>query len=221
MTKRGVTLLKGADNDVAAFVGEPRVNGVRTGRGDILRADIIVAATGSKPNTAYLNGSGVEINSGVVVDDHMRTNIPGISAAGDVVEVPNRVTGQRYVHGNLPNAVAQGLVAAYDIMGWDVAYEGADAMNSLKHLGVPIIVVGSMDGEEIRVKHGDNICKVYLQDNRITGFRLVGDIRHAGIYRSLMNRRTNVAPFFDRLLEPGFGMGYLETIAASPALWQT
>jgi NAD(P)H-nitrite reductase large subunit len=136
------------------------------------------------------------------------------------VEVPNRVTGKRDVHGNFPNAVAQGLVAAYNIMGWDVTYEGADTMNSLKHLGVPIIVAGSMGGEEIRVQQGDNIRKIYLQNNRITGFRLMGDISSAGIYRTLMNRKTNVGHFLDRLLEPGFGMGYIEAMSASPAYWQ-
>jgi NAD(P)H-nitrite reductase large subunit len=136
------------------------------------------------------------------------------------VEVPNRVTGKRDVHGNFPNAVAQGLVVAYNIMGWDVAYEGADTMNSMKHLGVPIIVAGGMGGEEIRVQQGDSIRKIYLQNNRITGFRLVGDISSAGIYRTLMNRKTDVGHFLDRLLEPGFGMGYIEAMSASPAYWQ-
>lgn len=220
MEQRGVNILKGSDNDAVAFVGEPRVNGVKTVRGDILKADIIVAATGLKPNTDYLKGSGIETDAGVVVDDHLRTNIYDIFAAGDVVEVPNRVTGKRDVHGNFPNAVAQGLVAAYNIMGWDVTYEGADTMNSLKHLGVPIIVAGSMGGEEIRVQQGDNIRKIYLQNNRITGFRLMGDISSAGIYRTLMNRKTNVGHFLDRLLEPGFGMGYIEAMSASPAYWQ-
>ncbi len=220
MEDHKITILRGADSDAVGFVGQPRVNGVKTKRGDILQADLIIAATGLRPNIEYLQGSGISIDSGVIVDDRMRTNLPDISAIGDVVSVPDRVTGERYVHGNFSNAAAQAQLAAYDIMGWDIHYEGADTMNSLKHLGLPMIVAGRMGGEEIRIKKERSIRKIYVEDNCIIGFRLVGDIRGAGIYRTLMNRRTDVSPYLDRLLVPGFGMGYLESVAASPAEWQ-
>ncbi len=213
MEQNGVNILRGADSDVAGFSGEPQVNGVKTRSGKILSADLIVAATGMRPNIEYLQGSGIAIDSGVVVDDHMRTNLADISAAGDVVTVPDLVNGERFVHGNFPNAVAQAKIVAYDILGWDVKYEGADTMNSLKHLGIPIIVAGNMGGEEIRVNKGEAIRKIYLKDNRIIGFRLAGDIRAAGLYRTLMNRKTDVSPYLDRLLDRGFGMGYLQTLS--------
>jgi NAD(P)H-nitrite reductase large subunit len=112
MEDHGVKILRGADSDVVGFVGDPRVNGVETRRGDIIQADLIVAATGMRPNIEYLQGSGVVIDAGVVVDERMRTNLPGISAAGDVVTVPNVVTGERYVHGNYFNAIAQAQIVA-------------------------------------------------------------------------------------------------------------
>ena len=180
---------------------------------------MILAATGMQPNTGYLEGSGITIDTGVVVDDRMRTNFSDISAVGDITDVPDRVSGERSVHGNFPNAVAQAQIAAYDIMGWDAHYEGADTMNSLKHLGFPMIVAGRMGGEEIRDKHGDIIRKIYLKDNRIIGFRLAGDIRGAGLYRTLMNRKIDLSPYLDRILDHSFGMGYLESVAASPAQW--
>jgi NAD(P)H-nitrite reductase large subunit len=88
-------------------------------------------------------------------------------------------------------------------------YEGADHMNSLKHLGLPIMAVGRMEGEELRVAGEDVLRKLYLQDGRIVGFRLVGDVGGAGIYRSLMNRRVDVSDIRHRLLDPNFGMGYV------------
>ena len=122
------------------------------------------------------------------------------------------------IHGNFPNAVAQGKVVAYNLLGWDVRYEGADSMNSLKHLGLPMIAVGQMEGEELRVKHGNNVRKLYLRDDCIIGFRLVGDVSSAGIYRTLMNTRVDVSAFKHRLLEPGFGMGYVEGLALPQVL---
>ena len=55
-------------------------------------------------------------------------------------------------------------------------------MNSLKHLGLPVMAVGAMSGEEeLRRRDGDGLRKIFLSDGRIVGFRLVGDIRAAGV----------------------------------------
>ena len=213
MEKRGIRVLQGADADAVAFVGEPRAEAVQTRSGDVLRADLVVAATGLKPNIDYLDGCGIKTDWGVLVDDHLCTNLPEISAAGDIALTVDRITGERGIHGNFPNAVAQGQVVAYNLLGWDVSYEGADSMNSLKHLGLPLIALGQMEGEELRVKHGDSVRKLYLQNNCIVGFRLFGDVSSAGIYRTLMNKRVHVAAFKHRLLEPGFGMGFVEGLA--------
>jgi nitrite reductase (NADH) large subunit len=219
MERRGVHILRGAEHDALGLVGEKRAKGIKTQSGDILEADLIIAAVGMTPNVEYLKGSGIAIDAGVIVDDRLHTNIPAISAVGDIASVSNRVTGKRYVHGNFPNAVAQAQIAAYDLMGWDVRYEGANTMNSLKHLGIPLIAAGRMGDQEIRLRNGDILRKIYLQNNRIIGFRLAGDIHSAGLYRTLMNLKTDVTPYRDRLLDHGFGMGYLEAVAASPARW--
>jgi NAD(P)H-nitrite reductase large subunit len=91
-----------------------------------------------------------------------------------------------------------------------MAYEGADNMNSLKHLGLPLMAVGQMEGEELRLRRNGLLRKIYLRDDRIVGFRLTGDVSAAGIYRSLMNKQADVGPFKHRLLERGFGMGVIE-----------
>ena len=75
---------------------------------------------------------------GIHVDDRCDL-IPGIVAAGDVAEAADRLTGERYVHAIFPNAVAQAPIAAANLLGAGLRYEGAEAMNSLKHLGVPIV----------------------------------------------------------------------------------
>ena len=198
-----------------AFLGHPRAQAVELDSGEVIAADILVAAVGLKPNTEFLRGSGIKTKSGIVVDDHLRTNLPDVYALGDVAETADRVTGKLDVHYNFPNAVAQGEVVAGNLLGWDMSYQGADRMNSLKHLGLPVIAAGEMEGEELRARHGRTLRKLYISDGRIVGFRLAGDIKSAGIYRTLMNRRVNVESFKHRLLEPGFGMGYIEELAAS------
>ena len=210
---RGIQVRRGDDADAIAFVGKPRAEAVEVLSGDVVSADLLIAATGLRPNIEFLEGSGIQTEWGVLVDDHLRTNDPAVYAVGDVAETFDRFTGERYVHAIFPNAVEQGRVAAYNLLGWDSAYEGSDNMNSLKHLGLPIIAVGQMTGEELRVRRNGVLRKVYVEDDRIVGFRLTGDVRTAGILRSLMNRRANVGPLKGILLAPGFGMGVISEMA--------
>lgn len=216
LKERGIQVLRGDDADAVAFVGEPRADAVEVRSGDALSSDLLVAATGIKPNIGFLEASGVETNWGVLVDEKLRTNLSNVYAAGDVAETFDRFTDERYVHAIFPNAVEQAKIVAYNLMGKNVTYEGADNMNSLKHLGMPLIAVGQMEGEELRIQREGTLRKLYLQDDRIIGFCLAGDLSAAGIYRTLMNKRVNVVPFKHRLLNPGFGMGIIEGLALSP-----
>jgi NAD(P)H-nitrite reductase large subunit len=160
-----------------------------------------------KPSIDYLAGSGIDADWGVRVDDHLMTNLPDVVAVGDVAETPDRFTGERYVHAIFPNAVAQGSVAAERLAGFDSVYEGAESMNSLKHLGVPVMAVGARTGsEERRWRGGDTLRKVFIEDGRIVGFRFAGDTSGAGVLRSLMLRKADVSAFADRLAEPSFGI---------------
>jgi NAD(P)H-nitrite reductase large subunit len=206
LTHRGVTLRLGVEAD--AFIGSPSVTGVRLADGQVLMADLVVAATGVKPHTEFVTGSGIVTGWGIHVDDRLATSVPGIVAAGDVAEAADWLTGERYVHAIFPNAVAQAPIAAAHLLGGTARYEGAEAMNSLKHLGVPIVAMGTIEKPDhvLRWQHGSDLRSIYLQDGRIIGAQLAGDIRAAGVYRTLMMRRSQVARFGQRLVEPGFGM---------------
>lgn len=207
MAARGVTLRLGVE--ATGFVAvDGRAAGVRMVDGELVTADLYIAATGVKPNVAFLDGSGVAHAWGITVDDHLRTTAPHIWAAGDVVEAADRATGEAYVHAIFPNAVDQARVVAANMLGGDLAYAGAESMNSLKHLGLPIMAVGAMEGaDELRWREGDVLRKVFLRDGRITGFRFTGDISGGGLLRSMLLRGVDVRSFGPRLVEPGFGIG--------------
>ena len=191
--------------EASQFSGRRRVKGVKLVTGDTLVADAYIAATGVKPNVAFLEGSGLDIGWGIRVDNRMRTNLPNIWAAGDVAETFDRMSGDRYVHAIWPNATAQGEVIGRDILGFSADYEGAERMNSMKHLGLPVMAVGESTGEAtLRRRNGATLRKIFLDDGRIVGFRLAGDIRGAGTYRALMLKGTDLTPFGEDLLDPRF-----------------
>ena len=184
-----------------------RAIGVVLDNGDMLKANVYIAATGIKPNVGFLEDSGLEVGWGIPVDDTLATSLPGVWAAGDVAETTDRVTGERYVHAIWPNAVAQGKVVAERILGYDVRYGGAEIMNSLKHMGLPLIAAGAVKGDrELRASHHGTLRKLVLENDRIVGFRLAGDLRGAGVYRSLMLKKVDIRPFGTEVLEPTFGI---------------
>lgn len=208
--KRGVEVETGVE--VAAFCGRRKVKRLRLENGDHVKADAYVAATGVKPNIEWLEDSGIETDWGVIVDDGLATSGPRVWAAGDVAETRDRVSGQRYVHAIWPNAVAQARVVAERMLGYDTVYEGAESMNSLRHLGVPLIAAGAKGGEEtLRLARDGWLRKIFLDDGKIVGYRLVGEIGGAGFYRSLMLRGVDVSRFGADLAEPAFGIGKFAT----------
>jgi NAD(P)H-nitrite reductase large subunit len=210
---RGVNVLMHVPAE--EFEGEDRVEAVRLASGERLRADVYVAATGVKPNVDYLDGSGIDLDWGVRVDDELNASVPYVYAAGDVAETKDRLSGERYVHALFPNAVDQGRVVADHLVGHDTVYEGAESMNSLRHLGVPLVAAGASHGEEMRMSYDGVLRKIYIEEGRITGFRLAGDIRGAGVYRRLMLQHTDVRPYGSRLIEPDFGAGMVALTATS------
>jgi nitrite reductase (NADH) large subunit len=212
---RGVDLRLGVE--ARGFVGAERAEAVELADGTRLPADLFVAATGVKPNIDFLAGSGIDVGWGIRVDDQLRTSTDAIWAAGDAVETRDRLTGEAYVHAIFPNAVEQAAVAADDILGRPTRYPGAQSMNSLKHLGLPLVAAGAAEGPEtLRMRDGDVLRRIVLDGGRIVGFRLVGDIRSAGLLHALMLRGDDVRRFGRRLVEPSFGTADLvfDAIAA-------
>jgi len=213
--KRGVDVR--LNTKASAFMGDGQAKGVQLESGEVLQADVLIAATGIKPNLKLLDGSGIDHKWGITVDEHLRTNTADIFAAGDAVETTDRLTGETYVHAIFPNAIEQGRIVGLNLAGIETIYEGADRMNSLKHLGLPIMAVGLKSGDEVlQTRQNGHMRTIYLQDNRVVGFQLVGDIKTAGILRALMNRGENIQPYKDRLLNPNFGQGMLVWESITP-----
>jgi len=208
MRQRGIVLH--LNTKAVALTGEKQATSVLLESGDSIHADIFIAATGVHPNTELLAGSNINHDWGILVDDHLRTNVADVFAAGDVISVHDRQTGERRVHANFPNAVKQGRVVGLNLAGIDSTYQGAERMNSLKHLDLPIMAVGLKDGDEIlSLKSNSHQRRIYLQDGVVVGYQLVGDIRAAGTLRTLLVRGENVSKFKDRLLHPNFGQADL------------
>ena len=93
LREAGMRIITGSR--ILSVKGTEKATGIETDSGSV-DADVVVLAIGIRPATRFLEGSGIETERGaVIVDEHMRTNIPDIYAVGDCALVHNMISGKR------------------------------------------------------------------------------------------------------------------------------
>jgi len=117
----GVTLILG--DAVAAFEGKGRVERVVTRDGRRIECALAVFGLGIEPVTELVAGTGVSVDNGIVVDDHCRTNVPGVFAAGDVANHYHPVCGRQMRVEHWQNGIKQGAAAARSMLGRGQPYD--------------------------------------------------------------------------------------------------
>ncbi len=122
LLKKGIRVITGTKAE--EIVGEERVSAVKTSAGT-LSCSLLIMAAGIRPNTAFLEGSGLEMNRGtILVDKTMKTNLPDIYAAGDCVQVTSRITGKGQWSPMGSSANLEGRTLAQVMAGAQKEYPG-------------------------------------------------------------------------------------------------
>ncbi len=97
--------------------------GVRLADGSVLEADLLVVGVGVLPNTRLAEEAGLDVDKGVLVDEHLRTSDPAVFAAGDIANAEHPVLGRRLRVEHWDTAIHQGQVAARNLLGEDAPYD--------------------------------------------------------------------------------------------------
>lgn len=164
--------------------------------GETLAADLVISATGVRPNLDAIRDSGLQIGKGIIVDECMRTSVDNIYAAGDVAEAIDFSTGERLVNAIQPNAVEQARIAASNMAGRHVASQGTLQINVLDTLGL----ISSSFGRWWGAEGGDHVelsdpeayryMRLEFLDDCLIGATSVGLTEHVGVLRGLIQTRT-------------------------------
>ena len=117
----GVRMLLGTG--VEAFEGKGTVGRVRTSDGRLVDCDFVVVGVGVQPRTGLAAAAGLAISNGVLVDERLRANAPGVFAAGDVANAVHPFYGEPVRVEHWANALNQGPAAARNMLGQSVAYD--------------------------------------------------------------------------------------------------
>ena len=155
--------------------------------------DILVLAVGVRPCVSLIKDIGGKVNRGIVTDNKCRTSIKDIYAAGDCTDK---------VMALLPNAYMQGETAGINMAGGDASYDNAIPMNAIGFFGLHIITAGTYEGESYVCADDSNYKKLFYKSNRLKGYIMIGDVKRAGIYTSLIKKRTPLSSIdFDLIKE--------------------
>ena len=181
--------------------------GVELDNGEQLPADLVISATGVTPNTEFLDGSGINIDHGILVDASMQTNISDVYAAGDIAQGLDFSTGEYSVQAIQPTATEHGRIAALNMAGKNVAHQGSVNMNVLDTLGLISssfgLWMGIDGGESVESYYPDDFKYLNLQfrDDVLIGASAVGLTQHIGVLRGLIQSELRLGEWKDKLLD--------------------
>lgn len=190
------------------------VAGVSFESGEVIPCRIVVVGKGVTPRIELTRGTTIKSDRGILVDDHMKTSVGNVYAAGDAAQAPDLLSTGKVVNSLWPVAMEQGRIAGYNMAGRNEVYPGSLGMNSLDFYGTEVIAAGKVTGlsddyEVIVDDHSDRgvYKKLVLKDNSPVGLILVGEIDSAGVIISLIKERADVDLLKDAVLSRHFDFG--------------
>lgn len=174
--------------------------------GQRLPADLVISATGVKPNIGFLKDSGIEIRQGIVVDPSMQTTVPGVYAAGDCAEAFDAATGKWAVSAIQPNAADQATCAGINMAGGRTERRDVTQINVLDTLGLISTSFGRWEGvdggQRTELTDNDNFryLRLEFQDDTLVGSNSIGMTEHVGVLRGLIQQRVALGEWKDKLV---------------------
>ncbi len=174
--KIGIRFKVGANTE--EIMGKGRVQGVKLKSGEYLPADMVVICTGIRPNKGLAGRAGVRANSGILVNEHMETNVKNVYAVGECTEYNGQLIGL------VAPALEQVRVVVDTILGErKLVYKGSGASTTLKVAGVDLVSAGDAYGREEdceAIVSSNPLEGVYrkavVKNGKVVGTILLGDI---------------------------------------------
>ncbi len=180
--KFGVEVIHGDEiESVVRQNGVPAA--VKTKKGREIQADLIGVGLGITLNTSILANTPVEVRSGVLANEYLETNVPGVYTAGDVAEFYDATIGTQHTMGTWDNAMAHGKLVAANMAGDRQAYLDVPTYTS-PLFDVNIAVVGTAESNNPELvsiarrepgeKGNENYRKLFFRENKLVGVLMIG-----------------------------------------------
>ncbi len=211
LAKKGIEISTGLE--AVTIDGDEQVKGVELDDSSRIECQLVIIGKGVSPNIDFAKRQ-VASNVGILADENLATNKPGIYAAGDVAETFDLFERKKTVNAIWPAAIRQGKIAALNMLGKTDHYEGSYGMNSVDFFDLPVISFGLTEApddsfeELIQADFNRSIYrKVIVKDDRIFGGIFVNDIARHGILLHLGLQRVDISDIKSILVDEYFDYG--------------
>jgi 3-phenylpropionate/trans-cinnamate dioxygenase ferredoxin reductase subunit len=144
----------GVELRLGAPVGSVDPDGITLMSGTRVRADVVVTGIGVRPAVDWLKGSGVAVDNGVLVDEHLRSTLPNVVAVGDCANWWSRRYGRRMRVEHWDTAISAPDTAAATLLGEDAVYDPVPYFWS-EQFGRMVQFAGDRIGAERTLLRGD------------------------------------------------------------------
>lgn len=200
------------EDGVRAFHGTGRVAEVETLSDQVIACGSVILAVGAVPQTAFLEGSGLRVEDGVVVDEFLQASLPDIFAAGDVATYPDpNGVWQRTEHWD--NARQQGHIAAKNMLGQRIPYRDVPHY-FCEFLDFGFTFLGASEGAELCIGRGSledkSFAEFYIRSGTIIGLFSTGrPPEETRTIDTLIRDRSDVRAALAQLADPDADVGDL------------
>lgn len=186
---------------------------VRLSNGTTMQADLVISAAGVRPAIGYLENSGITCLLGVLTNEHLQSNVPGIYAAGDCAEALDKVSGKMIVSAIQPNAAEQARIAAINMVAHargrvpQANLKGVTQINVLDTLGLISASFGDWQGVpggqhvELTDKPSGRHLSLQFKDDVLVGCNSVGWTEHVGVMRGLVEGQIKLGDWANTLMQ--------------------
>ena len=204
LERRGQTILTGANTkEIVSKNG--KVSAVILEDGTEIKADLVVMAVGIRPATALAKAAGLDVERGIMVDDHMVTSDPAVMAVGECVQHRGLCYGLVAPLWDMCRALADHAT------GTPSGYEGSVTSTKLKVSGIDLFSAGDFSGgedcEDVVMRDASRgvYKRLVLKDDAIIGAVLYGDTADGNWYFDLMRKGENISDVREALI---FGQAF-------------
>jgi NAD(P)H-nitrite reductase large subunit len=196
--KAGITVKKGLASK--EIIGDERVKGVLLDNGEVVDADLIIVSAGVRVNTKITEGSNIETNRAIVVNNKMETSVRDIYACGDCAEC----SGINYALWR--EAQEQGKTAGINAAGGNSIYNNITPSTILSAFGTRVFSIGDVGcNQDVQYEtyenvDGDNIKKLFFLDGKLKGGILIGDTSKMGALTSGVSKGESKEVIIDKII---------------------
>jgi len=163
-----------------------------------VETEFIFAGKGLRPNISLLDGSGIKVQKGILVNEFIETNVEGIYAAGDVAQTSDFFSDEKVNYGLWPSAVEQGEIAGKNMAGLKEVYPGNLKMNVTQIFAMPIVSIGDFGSKRVAETlvtkdEKRNIYRKLCLDKKgiMIGAILINHVSDLGVIHGLIRERKD------------------------------